>query len=77
MKLNIRDFTHYARFRGLPVYFNVETGNMAGRSWLADALLIPFAHIDNAIHAVISFLDPSYEAPGFAIELMGEIPLAS
>lgn len=43
--MNKRDIFYYARFYGIPVYFQPETNEMIGRNWFYDLLLhliIPF-----------------------------------
>lgn len=35
----IDGFTHYARFYGVPCYCNVETQEVAGRTWLSEHFL--------------------------------------
>jgi hypothetical protein len=66
-------FTHYARFRGVPCYWDERDGCLCGRNrfWqlLFDGYAVP---LDTFIGAAASALFPDYE-PGFAIRLEGEI----
>lgn len=71
--MNKKPFTHYAWFCHLPVYFNVESNEMAGRFWLADVLIVPFSFVDGWWQGILERLIPNYESAGFAIKITGEI----
>ena len=58
------NFTHEGTFYGVPIYFNEDTGNLAGKNWLCDLLVIPLPHIHNY------FIAPFSENVGFPMRLM-------
>lgn len=71
-----QNFTHYATFYGVPIYFREdgEGCEIVGRNVLFDWLAIDVVpHAFGLVEAIRS-LDPEYEPSGFPFKLTGEIP---
>ena len=71
---SIEDFTHFARFYGVPCYFNVETGELAGTNIVFDYLLLiaTVFHnhlIERAAQFIAAISNSDYE-PGFPIKIL-------
>lgn len=64
MKINKQDYTHYAKFYGIPCYFNDDNGELTGRNKIYDWLLWKAFWIE------YNFPSNPY---GFPIEIVGVI----
>lgn len=62
--MNLKNYTHYAKFYGIPCYFNKNNDALDGRNWFYDKLLIVAVWIESEF--------PSND-DGFPIEITGEI----
>lgn len=73
--MNKSDFTHWARFYGVPCYFNEHTGELAGRNRLFDRLLIAATWFHNTFiefgAQVLAALTGAEYEPGFPIYVWG------
>ena len=52
--MNKLNYTHYAKYKGIPCYFNVETDGLTGRNWfwslILDAVIYIESHFATSSH---------------------------
>lgn len=60
----MKKYTHYAKFYGIPCYFNADTDELDGRNWFYEKLLLVAIWIES------NFPSNDY---GFPIKITGEI----
>lgn len=73
------EFTHHARFYGVPCYFKsdgIDGCTMAGTNVVFDWLICHFCpHLHALCEATLKLIEgPDYEPRGFRIELRGRLP---
>ena len=66
MHADKRNFTHYASYYGVPCYYNIDTGMLAGRNMIFDRLIPVITQMHN-------YLIAPFNNQGFPIRLKDEI----
>lgn len=72
-----KEFTHWARFYGIPCYLHMDTVTLAGRNVIFDWMLLGATLFHNYVvefgaQTAAYILDREYE-PGFPIYVMGAL----
>lgn len=63
-----RDYTHYAKLHGIPIYFNINDSAVCVRNWIPEFLL----DIGEFFFGLYIFIN-DVDEPMYAIKLCGEI----